>query len=172
MIKKLIWFLKNLDIFISGLALAAIVLLTFAGVFMRYVVGKPFSWLEEVQKMLIVWSVFFAAGAAFRTKNHVAIDMVVTHFPDTLRYIAETIVYLAVMATFVYLFIRSGGMVVQLAGTGRVTNILRIPYKYIYLALPIGAVLMAVSYTIQSIEEGYIFGIRSRREAGGEENGE
>ena len=63
----------NLDILIASVALVVLVVSTFSGVIARYVVGRPFGWIEEVQAALIVWVVFGAGGAAFRTGNHAAI---------------------------------------------------------------------------------------------------
>ena len=59
--------LGNLDIVVAGAALIVLIVLTFAGVVMRYIVGQPFTWLEEVQLFCMVWIVFAAGGAAFRT---------------------------------------------------------------------------------------------------------
>lgn len=35
-------------------------LLTVVAAFMRYVVGKPIMWTEEIQMVLVVWTVFSA----------------------------------------------------------------------------------------------------------------
>ena len=35
----------------------------------------PFTWIEEIQAAMIVWVIFGAAGAAFRTGNHAAIEV-------------------------------------------------------------------------------------------------
>ena len=67
----------NLDVAVASIALIVLILLTFSGVIMRYIVGKPYTWLEEVQLFCMVWIVFAAGGAAFRTGSHVAIEMVV-----------------------------------------------------------------------------------------------
>ena len=56
--------LANLDLMIAGTVLAILIVLTFAGVIWRYFLGKPFTWLEEVQTACMVWIVFSAAGAA------------------------------------------------------------------------------------------------------------
>lgn len=61
--------------------LALLIVLTFAGVIWRYIFHAPFTWLEEVQTSCMVWITFAAAGAAFRTGNHVAIEMIVDLMP-------------------------------------------------------------------------------------------
>ena len=49
--KKFSWksVIGNLDIIVASIALIVLIILTFAGVIMRYIVGHPFTWLEEVQ---------------------------------------------------------------------------------------------------------------------------
>ncbi|MBQ1310572.1 MAG: TRAP transporter small permease subunit, partial [Blautia sp.] len=79
----------NLDIAVAAIVLIVLIVLTFAGVIMRYIVGKPFTWLEEVQLFCMVWIVFSAAGAAYRTGNHVAIEMVVEMFPKSVQKVIE-----------------------------------------------------------------------------------
>ena len=51
---KLFKILINLDIVIASIALVILVGCTFAGVIARYVVGKPFGWIEEIQAAFIV----------------------------------------------------------------------------------------------------------------------
>lgn len=53
--------LLNIDVVIASVAMVLLVALTFSGVIARYVVGRPFGWIEEVQAALIVW-VIFGAG--------------------------------------------------------------------------------------------------------------
>lgn len=59
---------------IASIALVILVGCTFAGV-IAHVVGKPFGWIEEIQAAFIVWVVFAAGGAAYRTGNHSAIEI-------------------------------------------------------------------------------------------------
>ena len=40
---------KQIDTMISVVALIVLICITFIGVVFRYVLGTPFSWLEEVQ---------------------------------------------------------------------------------------------------------------------------
>ena len=68
---KVLSLLGNLDIALAGLTLAVLIILTVLGVAWRYVFAQPFTWLEEVQLACMVWIVFAAGGAAFRTGNRV-----------------------------------------------------------------------------------------------------
>ena len=104
--KKLSWksVIGNLDIIVASIALIVLIIMTFAGVIMRYIVGQPFTWLEEVQLFCMVWIVFAAGGAAFRTGSHVAIEMVVEMFPKNIQKIIGYIIDIVVFQVIAYLF--------------------------------------------------------------------
>jgi len=113
---------------------------------MRYFVNKPFVWQEEVQLWCFVWVVFFGSGAAVRAGSHVAIEVLVDILPSFLRKIIEVLIYIIVILALLY-FMRQGmNLVQQMVKTGRSTNILKVPYKIIYGAFPVGCILMIINY--------------------------
>jgi len=142
--------LQNLDLIIAGIALTVLIFITFFGVIMRYFVAKPFVWQEELQIICFVWITFMAAGAAFRTGSHVAIDIVVDLFPKKIQKIVDVLIYLTVVLVLLYLIVQSGVYIVQLHDSNRITSILHIPYPLIYSAVPVGCVLMIINCGIQS----------------------
>lgn len=150
---KLISLLCNLDLIVSALVLAILVLLTFLGVIWRYVFNAPFTWLEEVQLACLVWIVFSAAGAAFRTGNHVAIEMIVDLMPEKIQKIMNVFISSVVVAVIGYLFYQSIGFIQMFVKSGRDTNILHIPYTAIYGIAIISYIDMIVSY-FYSIKAG------------------
>ena len=54
--------------FLLGFCVAAIVLITLAAVWQRYVMGNPLSWIEQVSNMFFVWIVFPRRGRALPAK--------------------------------------------------------------------------------------------------------
>ena len=94
--------LMNLDIAVASAILAILIVLTFLGVIWRYIFDAPFTWLEEVQTSCLVWIVFAAAGAAFRTGNHVAIQMIVDLMPAKVQKIMEWFISIVVVAVVGY----------------------------------------------------------------------
>lgn len=141
-------YLINLDILLAAISLIVLVSITFSGVIMRYFLNKPFVWLEEVQIWCFIWLVFLGAGAAFRSGSHVAIDVVVDLMPPFMRKTIEILGYLVVMYVLNFFIIHGSNLVKQLHNTGRLTNILRVPYSIIYGALPAGCVLMMINHTL------------------------
>lgn len=143
---KTLTIIGNLDVIVASIVLIILVTLTFLGVISRRVLGQPFTWLEEVQLACMVWIVFAAGGAAFRTGNHVAIEMVVEMFPKKVQKYFEIIISLVVVAVIGYLFYQSIGFIEMFTRSGRATSMLKIPYKFIYGIAPVSYVLMVVSY--------------------------
>ena len=88
--------LMNIDIVVASIILAILIVLTFLGVVWRYIFNAPFTWLEEVQTSCMVWIVFAGAGAAFRSGNHVAIEMIVDLMPKSMQKIMEILISIVV----------------------------------------------------------------------------
>lgn len=138
--------LMNLDIVVASVILAILIVLTFFGVIWRYIFNAPFTWLEEVQTSCMVWIVFAAAGAAFRTGNHVAIEMIVDMMPEKLQKIMEWLISVVVVVVIGYLFIQSLGFIQVFLKSGRSTSMLKIPYAWVYGIAIVSYVDMIISY--------------------------
>ena len=143
MLKKII---GNLDVVVASIALIVLILLTFSGVIMRYVVGKPYTWLEEVQLFCMVWIVFAAGGAAFRTGSHVAIEMVVEMFPEKVQKVIGYLIDVVVFVVIAYLFYNSIGFIQMFIKNGRASSMLKIPMTVQYGIAPVSYILMIISY--------------------------
>ncbi|MFZ5967433.1 MAG: TRAP transporter small permease [Bacillota bacterium] len=146
--KKTLNYLLNMDMFIAGASLIVLIVVTFFGVLMRYLFNSPFVWQEEVQLWCFVWVVFFGGSAAFRSGSHVAIEVLVERMPPMLKKMVEGLIYIVVMIVLSYFTVHGSRLVEQLSRTGRMTNILDIPYPVIYAAFPIGCILMMINFTM------------------------
>lgn len=148
---KLFRTLINLDIVIASIALVILVCCTFAGVIARYVIGSPFGWIEEVQAALIVWVVFAAGGAAFRTGNHAAIEILYDICPKSLQKILKIFIGVVVTAVLVFLCYTSIQYIQLFARTGRTTAVLDFPFVIIYLIVPFSCILQIFNYFLVNV---------------------
>lgn len=142
----------NLDIVVSALILLFLIVITFTGVITRRVFNSPFTWLEEVQVACMVWIVFGAGGAAFRTGNHVAIEMIVDLFPPKIQKYFEIFIGIVIFLVIGYLFVQSIGYIQLFMNSGRATSILKIPYTLIYGIAPVSYIIMLISYVYSIIK--------------------
>ena len=152
--KKSPWHvLGNLDLYFMVILLACLIVLTVGGVLKRYILRNPISWLEEIQSLLFMWIPFIGGSAAFRYASHVSIEILVDSLPKKIGGLIERFDVLLQLLILGYLCYQEFTYYFQLISTGKVTNLLRIPYSVAYLALPIGGVLMLVSMLWASYQQ-------------------
>jgi TRAP-type C4-dicarboxylate transport system permease small subunit len=134
--------LAHLDDGLAVVTLAVIVLVTVAGVFMRYVVGDPLKWTEEVSKALVVWFTFLGASTLMRTDAHVSIDVLVRRLPGRLRY--AMVLFRMTVMTAVLLFLVIWGTRLLAVAWVKITPVLHVRYTWIDLVVPCTAAAMIV----------------------------
>ena len=125
----------------AGLPLFVLVLITIAAVFMRYVVGQPLQWTEEVSGLLMIWIIMIGGVAAEREDNHLTIPLLPDALPRrvglTMNIVVSifSIVILAYMARLAW----------QLADKAqyKLTQILGVSWFWIDIAVTVGCTLMA-----------------------------
>jgi TRAP-type transport system small permease protein len=66
------------------LMLAAMALIIFANVGLRYLTSQSIEWAEEVARHLMIWVTFVGAGLVYRYGGHVAIDNLQDALPKKL----------------------------------------------------------------------------------------
>ncbi|MDR1534745.1 MAG: TRAP transporter small permease [Planctomycetota bacterium] len=138
--------LLDLDLYLSMLALAALIAITFLGVFMRYLFNAPFVWLDEMQMTCIIWVTCFGAAAAFRHGGHIAIDMLVDLLPPGPRKAINALVFAVVLFMLGFLAWNSWGLVRQQLVNRRVSDVMRVPRAWIYAPMPLAAVSMLLGF--------------------------
>jgi TRAP-type transport system small permease protein len=139
------------DLFLA-LATGLLGVLLFANVLLRYVFRSPFAWMEEGVVMVFVWVVFVGVSAAFRTHQHLRIDVLVRFLDARLTAIVGS---LAVIVTFVILgFLVKLGYDYALFVANNRTPVLRISAAWIYVGLPLGMALSIVHVLRQALDEG------------------
>lgn len=155
----------NLDWTVATILLVCLIILTAAGVLKRYIMRSPITWMEEVQALLFMWITFIGGSAAFRKAAHVTVEILVDSLPKKIGGVIERLDVLIQLIILGYLCSQEFIYYIQLLQQNKVTKLLRLPYKYVYLALPIGGVLMIVSMLWASYQR-YIKGVNLK---GGDE---
>ena len=126
--------------------------IVFANVVLRYTTGDSIVWAEEVARHLMIWVTFLGAGLVLRFGGHVAIDnlhqAVSTRSARWLRTVVAVGigVFCLVMTYFSVLYVW--------ATRFQTTAATDIPISFIYLAMPMGFLLMFVHLLF--IVRGYI----------------
>lgn len=142
------FWLLNIDVVIASAAMCLLVAVTFGGVVSRYILSMPFSWIEEVQAALIVWVIFGAAGAAFRTANHAAIEVFYDFFPKAAKSVINVFILIVSIFTLAFLGYLSIQYINVFVTSGRTTAILHFSYVAIYCIVPVSCVWQIVNFVL------------------------
>lgn len=127
---------------LAGLLVFALIAITAASVVARYVLGTPIQWTEEISAFLLIWIVFLGAIACEIEDHHLKIDVVTMALPDGLvRWLgaivgAASVGLLGYMAWLGYVLSESAAL--------KKTQILRISWFWIDIAVTVGAIGIAL----------------------------
>lgn len=116
--------------------------IVFANVVLRYTTGESLVWGEEISRQLMIWVTFLGAGLVLRFGGHVAVDSLHAAVqPPLARAIRGVIVggigiFCLVMTYFSSLYVW--------ATRFQTTAATDISISWIYLAMPVGFVLLFV----------------------------
>jgi len=139
-------FIKHLDEWIIALLLAAMTLLTFSQVVMRYVFNSGFTWAVELTSILFAWMIFIGISYGVRVGAHIGVDAVVKLLPPKMRRIISII---AVLLSLLYAgMVIYGSMfyVLKMKSAGIELEDLPIPMWTVRAILPIGFVLLVLRF--------------------------
>jgi TRAP-type C4-dicarboxylate transport system permease small subunit len=140
---------KILSVVIS-VAFFVLVVVTFAQVVFRYLIGYSLYWSEEAARYLFVWISFLGSVIALQKGVHIGFDVCVKKLPPTLMRYTLLFGDLAVLAFLV--FITYQGFVMAEQNMIQQSAALEIPMGVVMMAVPIGFALMAVCTLSQMIK--------------------
>jgi TRAP-type C4-dicarboxylate transport system permease small subunit len=123
------------------LILAAMAVMVFANVALRFLTDHSILWVEEVSRYLMIWLTFLGSGLVLRYGGHVGIDTLQNALPRHAPAIRVAIFTLLIVffATMLWL-----GARYSLVTWGQTTPVMQIPIGVVYLAMPIGFALLIV----------------------------
>ena len=131
------------------LAMACIV---FANVVLRYTTGDSIVWAEEVARHMMIWVTFLGSGLVLRFGGHVAIDNLHNAVGARAAQAIRAVVAVGLGVFFVAMAYYSA--LYCWATRFQTTAATDISVGWIYLAMPIGFVLMLVH--LLCIARGYV----------------
>jgi len=139
-------YLKRLDEWLIAILLAAMTLLTFSQVVMRYVFNSGFTWAVEMTTVLFAGMIFIGISYGVRVGAHIGVDALVKLMPNKLR---RAVSILAVLLCLVYAgMVIYGSMqyVLKMKEAGIELEDMAIPMWIVRAILPLGFVLLVLRF--------------------------
>lgn len=134
------------------LLLAAMSVIIFTNVVLRYTTSQSLEWAEEVSRHMMIWLTFLGAGPVLRYGGHIAVE----NLQDALSpkgAVAMRMVVAALLFAFFGFMIWYGWLYMERT-MFQLTAATQIPFAYIYSAMSIGGVLLVVHFLL--IVRGYV----------------
>lgn len=142
--------LKKVEDLFVGTAIMAATLLLFVNIVLRFFFDANTSWAEEFIRYAMIWITFIGASICFRKGIHVGVDLLMNSLPEKGKRVLQ--IYINILAgIFMILLIKYGFDLVSFSvSTGQISPSLQVKTFWIYLAIPLGAILSMVHLTVQT----------------------
>ncbi len=135
-----------------GISMMAVTILLFINIILRFFFSAGISWTEEFIRYTIIWITFIGASICFRRGIHVGIDVLIDYLPEKGKKTLNFIINIMAIALMVCLIKFGYDLVIFSKSTGQLTPALQIQMFWVYLAIPIGALLSLIHLMIQTYE--------------------
>ena len=122
-------------------------------VVLRYVFDRSNLWSEEVARYLCVYVTFLGSFIAIRRNSHLKVDFFVELMSPKVRKILRLVTSVAITLFLVYM--AGKGIEMVRGGFRNITAGLNIPMAYIYIAIPVGCILMILGMLEQILKLVY-----------------
>ena len=128
--------------------LAAMAVMVFANVALRFLTDHSIVWVEEVSRYLMIWLTFLGAGLVLRYGGHIGIDTLQNAFPR--HAVVIRVAIYALLLVFFAIMLWLGSRYAMLTW-GQTTPVMQIPIGVVYLAIPFGFGLLIVHLVLMTI---------------------
>lgn len=132
--------------------LAAMSVIIFTNVALRYLTDQSIEWAEEVARHLMIWLTFLGAGPVLRYGGHIAIDNLQDGVPRRLAVAIR--VFIALLLTGFFGVMVWWGVIYMQRAQFQTTAATQISFAWVYAAMPVGGVLLLAHWFF--ILRGYL----------------
>lgn len=149
LLKKLNYIFYQISKKVGSFILLVLIVSISAGIFSRYCLNHPFTWIEELSTFLFIWLAFLGAVTATYEKRHVAVDFLINRIPRKLNDAVKILTYLLILTFMVCLVV---GSFILFPTMTHVSVALRIPRYFYYFAICSASFMMFFMYLVELVE--------------------
>lgn len=146
-------FLEKINLFeelFIGYALVFIAVVATAQVFMRYVFGVAYDWVDECSRYMCILITFVGAGVCARHGSHFCMDALLEYVPNRVRHLLKALANLIATLTMSVVFYYSWIQIGKLHRFEATTPSLGIPMYIPYLPIGIFTAVIALRFFIRT----------------------
>ncbi len=137
--------------FAGAFVLFAMMLLTTCDVIGRYIFNAPILGTFELTEFMLACLVFFSLAYAQSQKGHIAVDIFVSRFPETIQAVIEIFNYLVTLFILTLITWMSIARGFELKTVNEVSGTLQIPVYPFVFVVALGSAAMGLETLINLI---------------------
>lgn len=139
--------LRKAEETVVAFSIIAITIITFINVMLRFFAERSWTWAEELSRYIMVWMTFVGASLCVRDSVHVTMDIVLTKIPNKYKKPLLYLIYSGSAIIALYIAYLGYNIMMKVKFSGQVSSAMEfLPIWLVYLAVPVGGILMAKNY--------------------------
>ncbi|MBD8005975.1 TRAP transporter small permease [Bacillus norwichensis] len=142
---------EKLEEWVLVASMVFLVILVVGQVFARYVMNFSIGWSEELARYLLIWIAWIAASYAVTQSAHIRVEIIKDRFSRRIKQMIELVVLIIWFGFAAFLAIEGTNFILQVQATNQVSPSLGVDMWIVYLAVPVGGVLMGIRLIQQAI---------------------
>jgi len=150
---KLLTCLDKVQTGIVVVALSAMIVVVGLQVFFRFVIKGSLPWSEELARYLMVWTVYIGASLGAKEGAHIGVEAFIRLLPKKLYRLACLLAGTISVIFCIVIAILSFKVVQGIYNTGQLSPAMEIPMYWAYAAVPVGTILMALSFLQATLQK-------------------
>lgn len=150
--------IKFLDYTLSRLSITlmtVLVLTVLLQVFMRYIIGSPVTFTEELSRFLLIWLGLLAASYAYRQRSHLALDLLILKLKGRQKVKLNVLIHTLIGLFSLAVLVIGGIQLVYLTYIlEQYSSALEVSMAVVYIAVPLSGVtitIYAVDFILQEL---------------------
>lgn len=137
------------------------VMVLFVNVVLRYFFQGGIVWAEEFARYCIIWITFVGGSVAIRHGAHVSINVLLDVLKPSNKKLLMIFSYIVSILFTIFLLIYGTKNTLAVKGINQLTPSMEIPAYLIYLAIPVGGLLMSIRFI-----QAFVTSVRAIRKEG------
>lgn len=148
-VKRLRFFVQNIEEIICVLCLAIMSALIVMQVFFRYILNNSLSWSEELARYFFIWLIYIGISYGVKLDKHICVDAVYSVMPKRVKPYYALIGIIAFLIYSIVIVYFGVQVTFLIAKSGQISTGAHIPMQFVYAAPAVGMALT----TIRLIEQ-------------------
>ncbi|WP_418320210.1 TRAP transporter small permease [Piscinibacter sakaiensis] len=135
----------------AAVLLAVLILDVWLGVFARYILPLPITFMEEAARYLMIWVALLAVSSCIPRREHIGVQVLFERLPAAIR--RHLLLLLDLLGIVFFLFLAFYGVGLVERGAKTFTMISGMSKALPFAAVPVGATLAAIQLALVAIRD-------------------